>query len=114
MNPGDLATVYFPFSSSEPQPFKKRPVLVLTATGTPPDQAIFCAMVTSNARRFAHPAAGDVAISEWQSAGLLAPSVVRTRRIWTAEQRDFTGKVLGQVNPATLDVVRQEIRDLLT
>lgn len=113
MRPGEVRLVWFPFSHSEPVPYKRRPVLVLSANGHVPDRAVLVAMVTSNSRRIRQPGPGDVVIADWSSAGLRSPSVVRTRRIWTAEDRDFTGHCLGAVNQATFDAVAAEVRQLL-
>jgi hypothetical protein len=111
--PGEVRLVWFPFSYSEPQPYKKRPVLVLAAVGSAPDRAILVAMITANAQRVRRPRPGDVVITDWQSAGLEAPSVVRTRRLWTAEERDFTGNPLGVVSATILEDVRANVRSLL-
>jgi hypothetical protein len=111
--PGEIRLVWFPFSRSELQPYKKRPVLVLAATGTAPDRAILVAMITGNARRVQHPGPGDVAIVNWQSVGLKAASVVRTRRLWTAEERDFAGGPVGMVSATVLNDVRARVRALV-
>lgn len=113
MTGGEVRLVFFPFSYTEPQPYKKRPVLVINSVGFGPDRAILVAMITSNASRTKRPGPGDVVIADWASAGLHMASVVRTRRLWTAEDRDFTGRPLGAVNQATLDAVVREIRAYL-
>ncbi len=113
MTPGDLRLVWFPFSRNEAEPYKKRPVLVLAATGVTPDRVVLVAMVTSNERRVRRPSPGDVVVTDWQQAGLLLPSVVRSRRLWTAEERDFEGTVLGAVDRPVLDQVRLNVRNLL-
>lgn len=112
MTAGSVALVAFPFSAREPQPFKNRPVLVVAAFGTPPDQVVLTVMITSNERRVARPGPGDIRIEAWQEAGLALPSVIRTRRLWTAEQRDM-GRVLGRVDATVLDGVRDAIRAML-
>lgn len=111
MTPGDVVLANFPFSAGATIAFKRRPVLVVAAAGSVPNQAIWVAMVTGNRQRFLRPQAGDIKVTEWQ--GLLAnESVVRTRRVWTAEQQDIV-RVLGPVQPATLEAVRAEIADVL-
>jgi hypothetical protein len=105
--------VWFPFSRNEPEPYKRRPVLVLAAVGRGPDRAVLVAMVTSNPSRTSNPRPGDVVVRGWQQAGLRLPSVVRSRRLWTAEERDFTGSVLGTVDSTVLDQVRRNVRGLL-
>lgn len=111
--PGDLVRVWFPFSHAEAEPFKKRPVLVLAIHGSPPDQAVLVAMVTGNPQRFAKPGPGDVSLADWESFGLLKPSVIRTRRIWTAEMKDLAGAPFGLVTPELLEEVRAGLRAIL-
>jgi hypothetical protein len=113
VRPGEVRLVWFPFSHSEPQSYKKRPVLVLSVAGHVPDRAILIAMITSNGRRVRQPGPGDIVVADWRAAGLRSPSVVRTRRIWTAEDRDFTGQCLGTIGPATFDAVTAEVHKLL-
>jgi hypothetical protein len=108
--PGEIRLIWFPFSYNEPQPYKERSVLVLAVAGTAPDRAILVAMITANARRFLRPGPGDVAIHDWQGAGLKAASVVRTRRLWTVEERDFSGGPVGVVNGSVLADVRAKVR----
>jgi hypothetical protein len=54
-----------------------------------------------------------VIVTNWRRAGLRMPSVVRTRRLWTAEEREFEGTVLGSVEPAVLRAVKQHVRSLV-
>ena len=112
VTPGDVALVDFPFSAAEAQPFKRRPVLVLAAVGRVPDQAIWVVMITGKASRYARPGDGDVRIPEWAAIPLHRESVVRSRRVWTAEERDIV-RVLGRVSAGTLDQVRAQIADTL-
>lgn len=112
MSAGDVALVFFPFSQNESEPFKKRPVLVVADQGTPPDQALLVMMITGNPRRFSHPKASDIPITEWQAAGLDKESVLRTMRLWTAEGRDVD-RVLGRVDLGTLEAARAAVRALV-
>ena len=114
MIPGEIRLVWFPFSWREQQPYKKRPVLILAATGTTPDRAILVAMITSTTQRLRRQGPGDVVVTDWQRAGLKVPSVVRTRRLWTAEERDFTGQRLGAVSTSVLDDVLAHVRALIS
>jgi mRNA-degrading endonuclease toxin of MazEF toxin-antitoxin module len=109
---GDVALVKFPFSATEDPPFKQRPVLVLAVVGVPPDQAILCAMITENERRVRRLGPGDALVSDWAGSGLAKPSVVRTRRIWSAEERDVA-KVIGRCGAALVADVRTELARLL-
>jgi mRNA-degrading endonuclease toxin of MazEF toxin-antitoxin module len=112
VNPGDVVAVMFPFSATQAEPYKRRPVLVVNEIGSPPDQAILCVMITSSERRLRSPRAGDVVISDYQGAGLARPSVIRCRRVWTAESTDVH-KHYGAVDAATLAQVRSELAVLL-
>ena len=70
---GVIVHVPFPFIDRPVQ--KLRPALVLsTATGSPGSDMIVLAMITS-ARRSSWPT--DIALHDWEAAGLKAPCVVR-------------------------------------
>lgn len=92
---GDVYICQFPFTSGVGS--KVRPALVLFDLQ---QDAVIC-RITSVLR--AGPL--DVALKDWQSAGLLKPSVVRLDRIVTAEKTIFLRK-LGQLGPADLLSVR--------
>lgn len=113
MNPGDIALVWFPFTRDASEPFKKRPVLILSDVGLMDDQAITCVMITSNEQRFKSRGAGDVRVSDFRGCGLPKPSTIRTRRLWTAQSSDLASQVKGHVPPAMLEEVRELIRDTL-
>jgi mRNA-degrading endonuclease toxin of MazEF toxin-antitoxin module len=117
MKRGEIWLVWFPFSRlvSPPEQYKKRPVLVLANTGTPPDQAILVAMVTGNQQRLTVLGPGDVPIAAWAAAGLVKASTVRSRRLWTAEGRDFAiKKKLGDVEPTVVQHVLANVRGMLS
>jgi mRNA interferase MazF len=71
---GDIVLVDFPLTVSGPG--KARPALVILDTG---DMDVVLARVTTQAR--ATPF--DVPLSGWQTAGLLAPSLVRLHKLAT-------------------------------
>lgn len=98
MSPGDIAFVWYPFKHDAEEPFKRRPVLLVGGTmpGEPGDQAILVAQVTGDPRRVEAPGQGDVVIPAWREAGLKKPSVVRARRLWTAQPSDLD-RVLGRL-----------------
>jgi mRNA interferase MazF len=72
--PGDLVLVNFPFTVSGPG--KPRPALVILDTG---DADVVLARVTTQASNTPF----DVTLSDWQQAGLLAPSTVRLHKLAT-------------------------------
>lgn len=113
MKPGELRLLWFPFSHHEPQPYKKRPVLVLAAVGRVPDRAVLVAMVTSNPDRIKNPRPGDIVVGDWRASGLQRPSVIRCRRIWTAEDRDFAGVLLGSVSATVLTRAKGNVSKLI-
>lgn len=116
MQPGDLAYVYFPFSYMAEEPFKRRPVLVVGCTlpGETGDHAALVAQITSSASRLASPGQGDILVEKWQSCGLRAPSVIRSRRLWTPEPRDFAGEPFGRLDGETFADVLQQVRLLIS
>jgi mRNA-degrading endonuclease toxin of MazEF toxin-antitoxin module len=116
VHPGDLVLVYFPFSYLEEEPFKKRPVLVVGCIqpGEVGDHAALAAQVTSSAERVASPGQGDIVVEKWQECGLRKPSVIRARRLWTPEPRDFAGNPFGRLDDGTLAEVLAQVRLLIS
>lgn len=116
MKPGDVALVYFPFSYREEEPFKKRPVVVVGCTqpGELGDHAVLVAQVTSNPDRVNNPGQGDVIVENWRAAGLDRISVVRARRLWTPEPRDFARDYLGSLDSDCFREVIQHVRLLVS
>jgi mRNA interferase MazF len=86
---GDIVLLAFPFSDAAGS--KRRPALVLLDTG---DDDIVLARVTSQLSA----APEDVALDEWQQAGLLLPSVVRLHKVATL-QRKLVDRKLGRLSP---------------
>jgi len=93
---GDVVLCQFPFSSGVAS--KIRPALVLFDLG----QDVLICRITSVFRS----SSLDVPLSDWQSAGLLKPSVARLDRLVTAEKR-IVLKRLGVLTPKDSDAVRQ-------
>ena len=85
------------FHLTSGQPGKVRPALVLFDLQ---EDALIC-RITSAARA----AELDVPLRDWQSAGLLKPSVARLDRLVTAEKTVFLRK-LGKLSPADAAAVR--------
>jgi mRNA interferase MazF len=86
----------FPFTSGAVS--KLRPALVLFDLQ---DDAIIC-RITSAIRT----GLLDVALKDWQTAGLLKPSVARLDRIVTAEKTVFVRR-LGTLSSADAEVIRR-------
>jgi hypothetical protein len=73
---------------------------------------VVVAMVTSSRARIQQPGVGDVPLGDWQAAGLLAPSVLRAGRLWTAEQR-LLARLLGALSLTDLNAVDAALQDVL-
>jgi mRNA interferase MazF len=80
--------VAFPFSGGAQ--VKRRPALVILDSG---DADIVVARGTTRV----HPTPFDVSLTDWQSAGLLAPSVARLHKLATLE-RKLVDRKLGQMS----------------
>jgi mRNA interferase MazF len=96
---GDLVLLAFPFTSGTKA--KRRPALVILDVG---DADILVARVTTRP----YQTHFDIALEDWQSAGLLAASVVRVHKVPTLE-RTLVERQLGQVSAAD----RSRIADVL-
>jgi hypothetical protein len=122
VEPGEFYLLYFPFSYLEEEPYKRRPVLVVGCTmpGEKGDHAVLVAQVTSSPQRVMTPGPGDVLVPRWRESGLRRPSVVRSRRLWTPEPRDFAGDPSGRVEPLgriekdALEEVLSQVRLLIS
>ena len=75
--PGDLVLVAFPYTGSTQ--VKRRPAMVLLDVG---DADVVQARITTQRYQTPH----DVDITDWQGAGLLAPSVVRLHKLVTLDK----------------------------
>ena len=100
---GDVFLCEFPFTSGASS--KIRPALVLFDLG---QDAIIC-RVTSVLRT----GALDVALKDWQAAGLLKPSVARLGCVVTAEKSIFLrrlGVLSSEDQKAVRDCWNQQLR----
>jgi mRNA-degrading endonuclease toxin of MazEF toxin-antitoxin module len=105
---GSIALLWFPFGPNQDEPYKKRPVLVISKSGSGSDQCVACVMITGSARRLAALASTDVQIEDWEASGLARESVVRTNRFWGAEASHVV-RVLGQASPELTAKVRESV-----
>jgi mRNA interferase MazF len=92
---GEIFICEFPFTSGAVS--KIRPALVLFDL----QQDVLICRITS----VHHDGPLDVALSDWQAAGLLRPSFARLDRVVTAE-RSILVRRLGVLSPKDLEVVR--------
>ena len=92
-NRGDVILVPFPFSDQTAA--KKRPAIIVSSdTYNSISQDIVIITVTGQIR--SHIGVGEFLIEDWQSAGLLRPSAVKSA-ISTIEQR-LVLKILGRLS----------------
>ncbi|MCI2431003.1 type II toxin-antitoxin system PemK/MazF family toxin [Candidatus Acetothermia bacterium] len=75
--PGDLLLIAFPYARGTQT--KNRPALIILDTG---NADVVVARVTTQM----HQTLYDVTLTDWQGAGLLAPSVVRLHKLATLEK----------------------------
>lgn len=102
MKPGEIVLVRFPFSDLESS--KKRPALVLSQSNvTARVGVVTIAMVTSKIEGLKFP--GDHRLQDWESAGLLHPSLVRMSKIATVEN-DLIDKSLGRLSARDIESLR--------
>ena len=96
---GDVLLVSFPFVSGSRRTL--RPALVLLDTG---DADVLLAKITTQA----HPSQHDMALADWQGAGLIAPSFLRLHKMATLEKR-LVDRVLGHLQPQDRNQVAQSL-----
>lgn len=100
-NFGDVVLVPFPFTDQSG--LKKRPAVVVSSAeyhGQRRDLVIMAVTTQVRIRR----AFGDLTITDWRRAGLLAPSAVKPAL--TTIERRLVLKKLGQLQPADLRALR--------
>jgi len=108
VNPGDLVLVRFPFT--DPATTKKRPALLLGRVArSPRNRLATVAMITS---QLESPALdGDVRLSDWETAGLLHPSLLRLAKVATVDE-DLVDKPIGRLSKRDLAAARAAFRGL--
>lgn len=84
-------------------------VLSVPAYNVGPD--VMVAMISSGARATT-PRLGDVVLNDWDQAGLLRPSVVRTGRLQVIERRLLSTR-RGTLTAADLGAVDQALKTVL-
>jgi mRNA interferase MazF len=106
-NKGDVILVPFPFSDQTAT--KKRPAIVVSSdTYNSISQDIVIMAITGQIR--GHIGVGEFLIEDWQSAGLLKPSAVKSA-ISTIEQR-LVVKILGRLSSKDLSTLEKALKEL--
>jgi mRNA interferase MazF len=86
---GELVLIDFPFTTGAQS--KVRPALVLLDSG---DADVLVARITTQSVTTLY----DVPLTDWQQAGLLAPSAVRLHKLVTSAKHRVN-RVLGRLTP---------------
>jgi hypothetical protein len=74
-----------PFTYSDLIGSKDRPVCIMSADDYNRGPDVIVAMITSNPARVESPDLGDVALQDWEAAGLTRRSVLRTPKLQDLE-----------------------------
>ncbi|MDI6763366.1 MAG: type II toxin-antitoxin system PemK/MazF family toxin [Thermodesulfobacteriota bacterium] len=106
-NKGDVVLVPFPFSDQTTT--KKRPAVIISSdTYNDTSQDIVIMAITGQTR--GHTGIGECLIENWQSAGLLKSSAVKSA-ISTIEKR-LVLKTLGSLSPKNLSSLEKALKEL--
>lgn len=99
---GELVLIDYPFTTGTQ--FKLRPALVLLDTG---DADVLVARITTQSVTTPF----DVPLTDWQSAGLLAPSTVRLHKLVTSA-KFRVNRLLGHLEPGDRQKVSVVLQQL--
>jgi mRNA interferase MazF len=106
-NRGDVILVPFPFSDQTTT--KKRPAIIVSSdTYNSISQEIVIMAITGQIK--GHIGVGEFLIEDWQGAGLLRPSAVKSA-ISTIEQR-LVLKLLGRLSARDLSTLEKTLKEL--
>ena len=106
-NRGDVILVPFPFSDQTVT--KKRPAIIVSSdTYNSTSQDVVIMAITGQIR--GRIGVGEFMIEDWQGAGLLRPSVVKSA-ISTIEQR-LVVKMLGRLSSKDLSTLERALKEL--
>ena len=106
-NRGDVILVPFPFSDQTAA--KKRPAIIVSSDSyNSISQDIVIMAITGQIR--SHIGVGEFLIEDWQSAGLLRPSAVKSA-ISTIEQR-LVVKILGRLSSKDVSTLEEALKEL--
>ena len=105
---GDIVLVSFPFTNQRQR--KQRPAIIISSSSyhqSKPDIIIMA--ITSQVR--SSLAVGEVLLQEWQSAGLLKPSVIKP--VITTLERSLVIKKLGTLHSKDLQPLKKSLKTIL-
>jgi mRNA interferase MazF len=106
-NKGDVVLVPFPFSDQTTA--KKRPAVIISSdTYNDASQDVVIMAITGHTR--GHIGVGECLIENWQGAGLLKSSAVKSA-ISTIEKR-LVLKKLGSLSPKDLSSLEKALKEL--
>jgi mRNA interferase MazF len=105
--PGDVIKVPFPYTDRGTR--QRRPALVLVAGQLAISHGLLWVLMITSAENRGWP--GDVAVSDLVTAGLPAPSVLRTAKVATIELRD--AEPLGSLAEDDFRAVKDRLVDLV-
>ena len=104
---GQVVVVAVPFSDRSG--VKARPALVVsTAAFHAPIPDLLVCPISSQARYFRRPGAGDWPLRSWKTVGLRHPSTVRVSKLLAVDKGIIT-RALGRLSPLDLDGVGSEL-----
>jgi mRNA-degrading endonuclease toxin of MazEF toxin-antitoxin module len=107
---GDLYLA--PFLYADLGESKRRPVCIVSGDAFNHGPDLIVAMVTSRRARLTTPGVGDVPLVDWEVAGLLAPSTLRTGRLQTIEATLLEAQ-LGALTVMDVDAMDTALREVL-
>ncbi len=107
---GELYLARFPYSDLRGS--KRRPICILSLDDYNAGPDVLAAMITSNRRRWEGPGLGDVRLTDWESEGLLHPSVLRTAKLRDLERFLLEGPI-GRLSGNDQEAVDEMLRRVL-
>ncbi|MCC6474605.1 MAG: type II toxin-antitoxin system PemK/MazF family toxin [Burkholderiales bacterium] len=105
--PGDIIKV--PFAYTDRPARQSRPALVVSTGGIEDAHGLLWVLMITSAANRGWP--GDVPVSDLQTAGLPAPSLIRSAKIATIEAPDATK--LGRISATLFRQVGRLLRNVL-
>lgn len=105
---GDLVLVRFPFTDGTT--VKKRPAVVVSSSAANLNRPDIILMAVTS-RVHSPDYFGDVAITEWQQAGLLKPSMIKP--VFTTLEKGLILRKLGRLGKRDRKAVLQTLKTVL-